>query len=435
MLPGKLTSTAATLAIALVIAGVAWAQDSPADLARRVEALEQALAKAELKAAADRKKAAGRPSVEFGGKMMVDHVFNSQDDLNKQVFGEAKNGVEFRLLRLQALGKAFDVLEYKCELDFSTAGAATKDAYIGVTNLPVLGNARAGQFKEPMGLEELTSYSYTTFMERSMGRDAFLPQRNVGFMFFDWNEDERMTWAAGMFDTDIGDVPAQRIADELAQSFTGRVTWLPWYDECTEGRGLLHTGASYSYRHAFHHQRQFRTGADEHIGPFIVDTGVLEIADYQIAGAEMALVYGPFSIQSEYMLVLTEPAPGIADQRFDAFYVQASYFLTGEHRPYRRRAGVFDRTSPLENFFRVRAEDGCIYTGKGAWEVAYRFDYIDVSQANPAAGLAATQTLGLNWYLSPYSRVMWNYVHAEPHKYYTDAGTIDALLMRFQVDF
>ncbi len=30
---------------------------------------------------------------------------------------------------------------------------------------------------------------------------------------------------------------------------------------------------------------------------------------------------------------------------------------------------------------------------------------------------------------------MLNYVHADTHKYYTDAGTLDAFLTRFQIDF
>ena len=33
-----------------------------------------------------------------------------------------------------------------------------------------------------------------------------------------------------------------------------RATWLPWYDEATEGRGLIHTGVAYSHRDAFDNQ-------------------------------------------------------------------------------------------------------------------------------------------------------------------------------------
>ena len=59
-------------------------------------------------------------------------------------------------------------------------------------------------------------------------------------------------------------------------------------------------------------------------------------------------------------------------------YAYVSYFLTGENRPYDRKLGVFDRVRPYEDFFRVRTDDGSIETGWGAWELAYRFSYIDI---------------------------------------------------------
>jgi phosphate-selective porin OprO/OprP len=306
-----------------------------------------------------------------------------------------------------------------------------------VGELPVVGNFRAGHFKEPIGLEELTSDNFTTFMERSMGDQIFLPARNTGFMFFDWTEAKHMTWQLGMFDTDIADNPSTRTADELAQSVTGRVTWLPWYDECTDGRGLLHTGAAYSYRHPYHNSRTFSGRADEHIGLTYINTGALSLADYQLYGLESAFVYGPLSVQSEYFHVQADPtAAGTKDMQFNAFYVTVSYFLTGEHRPYRRELGVFDRIKPFENFFRVRAEDGCIYTGKGAWELAYRYDYCDVGDVGRAnASLVGASTYGVNWYLNPYTRMMFNYVHGDMNKSYADAGTLDAFLTRFQIDF
>jgi phosphate-selective porin OprO/OprP len=406
------------------------------DLAERVKKLEEALKKAEDKAKADKKKAAGKPTAEIGGRVYFDHVFNDQDPLNRQTYGNATNGTEFRALRLKGSGKAFDIVEYKAEIDFANSTGVFKDVYIGVGELPLVGNFRAGHFKEPMGLEENTSSVFTTFMERSMGNNAFVPARNTGLMFFDWNEDRGITWQAGMFDTDIADNPSTRTADELSQSFTGRVTWTPWYDECTEGRGLLHTGASYSYRHPYHNSRTFSTRADEHIGITYINTGALSLNDYQLLGLEAATVYGPLSIQSEYFHVAADPtAAGAADMSFNAFYVTVSYFLTGEHRRYKREMAVFDRVKPFENFFRVRAEDNCIYTGKGAWELAFRYDYIDVGDAGPTAGMCATQTYGINWYLNPYTRMMFDFVHADTHRNYTDSGSLDAFLTRFQIDF
>jgi phosphate-selective porin len=60
--------------------------------------------------------------------------------------------------------------------------------------------------------------------------------------------------------------------------------------------------------------------------------------------------------------------------------------------------------------------------GPGAWELTARFAYANFSSPNipPAPnGLKvgdrdAEMTLGVNWYLNDYARLMFNYVHAIP---------------------
>ena len=119
-----------------------------------------------------------------------------------------------------------------------------------------------------------------------------------------------------------------------------------------------------------------------------------------------------------------------------------SYFLTGENRPYNRKMGVFDRVKPYENFFRVRTCDGNAATGRGAWEVAYRFSYIDMLDGltMKGAGMATDHTFGLNWYLNPFTRVMFNYVHSiDTYNIAANTrvtgGNLDIFEMRFAMDF
>ena len=123
-------------------------------------------------------------------------------------------------------------------------------------------------------------------------------------------------------------------------------------------------------------------------------------------------------------------------------YAYVSYFLTGENRPYNRKLGVFDRVRPYENFFRVKTCDGDTATGMGGWEVGYRFSYIDMLDGlhNVGAGEAADHTFGVNWYLNPYTRVMFNYVHSQDtyNKTVTRQihnGAIDIFEARFAMDF
>lgn len=411
------------------------------DLAARVAKLEAALQKAEEKAAA------GRPTHQLCGRLFIDFATFSQDAENKAVYGDAKNGIGVRAAWFGVEGRIFDVFSYRTEVGFIGPintlapgnafignGVAFKDVWMGVHDLPVLGNLRVGHFKEPYSLEEMISSRFITFMERSMGNSVFSPAYGLGAMVFNGTEDQHLLWQVGVFENDLPDAIPRRDADNFATAFTGRVVWLPWYDECTEGRGLLHLGAAYSYRDAFDAAHDFRSRENSAFGPYILRGGAPVLTDCNLFGLEAAVVYGPFSVQSEYKEAWLEYPTG-GNAVIPAFYVQLSYFLTGENRGYKFDLGRFDRVKPFENFFRVRAEDGCCYTGKGAWELAYRYDYCDISEMGAAAGLATTHTVGVNWYLCPYARIMANYVHGLPHKDYTEAGEIDAFMMRYQVDF
>lgn len=95
---------------------------------------------------------------------------------------------------------------------------------------------------------------------------------------------------------------------------------------------------------------------------------------------------------------------------FFGAYGETGYFLTGEHRPYRKQSATFDRVKPFTNFFRVRTDDG-VKSGWGAWQVAARVSYVNLTDAGIRGGRLTDLTLGLNWYLNPFMRVTSDIVH------------------------
>ena len=161
------------------------------------------------------------------------------------------------------------------------------------------------------------------------------------------------------------------------------------------------------------------------MAPRLVDTGSFGAESGEFVGAEMALVHGPFSLQGEYVHSFIDGNdPSVGNPNFWAASIQASYFLTGEHRPYDRSAGTFGRVRPRCNF----SKDG---SGRGAWELAARLSYLSLNDDNIDGGRLADLTLGVNWYLNPSVRTMWNYVLADP----SDGGAISAFMWRFQMAF
>ena len=430
----------------------------PPDLAARVKDLEAALKKIKDKEEADKKKAAGKPSVTASGRIHFDMNRFSQNAASMAQVGDLQSGVGFRRARLRLLGDAFDVISYCAEFDFAgspgTAGSATasyKDVYIQVNELPYVGHFRVGHFKEPFGLEQLTSSNYISFMERSVNDEgAIVPGRDIGAMLFNATENERATAAIGVFTSDPRQVdnPPFWLNDNGGYALTARATLLPWYDEATNGRGLVHLGAAYSYRDndaAVNYR--FRTRPEASLSPRVIDLQLANVDYVQLLGGEAAAVYGPLSVQGEYFSAYVERTAGNIDPAFHGGYAFVSYFLTGEHRPYRRANGCFDRVKPHENFFLVRDCDGCVRSGKGAWELLYRFSYLDMLDNLPIAGPAAANgagwiadhTVGVNWYLNPYTRVMFNYVWTHMSRVTNNqlisGGRIETLEMRAQIDF
>lgn len=361
----------------------------------------------------------GSVKLKIGGRIQNDYAYFVEDgDIERRLGEDFDDGTEFRRARLYISGTIYDDVEFKAQYDFAGGDADFKDVYLGLRNVPRIGNIRFGQFKEPFSLEELTSSNYITFMERSLV-NTFAPSRNVGVMIYDRIPDSRMTWAAGFF----------RQTDSFGNGSGGRdynatlrLTALPVYEE--EGKKLLHLGVAYTHQNYEDNVIRFRSRPESHLAPRLADTGEFPAEYGDLIGVEAALVNGPFSLQGEYVHAFIEGRDRrISDPRFWAATLQVGYFLTGEHRPYKASTGVFSRVRPLKNYGR----DG----GPGAWELAARFSYLNLNDGRVKGGRLRDLTLGVNWYLNPSVRMMWNYVLADP----SEGGDASIFQWRLQLAF
>ncbi len=356
-----------------------------------------------------------------GGRIYNDWTFFvSEDDSLVAAVGDLEDGSEFRASRLYMAGKIHNKLEFKAEYDFAGGDADFKDVYIGLLDVPVVGNIRAGHFKEPVSLENLTSSKYITFMERSL-TTVFAPSRNNGIMIHDTFGDKIGTYAVGIF-RDVDDYGDGTDPEDSSYSYTGRVTAAPVYED--GGAQVVHVGASISIRNPNEDMIRYRARPEIHNGPRFVDTGDLSADQVTVVGGELALVQGPFSLQGEYAQAFVDSAVGSADPDFPSFYVAASFFLTGESRAYDQKKGAFGRVTPNSDY--IAAEPG-----SGAVELAARWSYLDLDDSAIMGGELQDVTAGINWYLHPNARIMLNYVFADEDT----AGEAHILQNRFQVDF
>ncbi len=399
-------------------------------------------------------KAIKYPNFTINGVFQADAGWYTQDAVSIESVGDQQDGADFRRARLGAKGAITPNFNYFFQLDFAAFGRPTfTDVWVECTNLPYLGTVRAGQWKQPFSLEVVSSFRYTTFLERSLLFQAFTPFRHIGVGFYNHNEELTATWAASVFRTGQDQFGGD-IGDNGGVSVAGRGTYLPYYDEPSGGRYYLHVGGAFDVADPDSDVSRYATIPEFFVGeaapgpvgtsqnaipgaqngtPYFVDTGNIPTNISNRFGTELLWVHGPLSVQSEAMCAVVDRI-GAGDVFFPGVYAQVGYFLTGEHRPYDRTLGCVDRVKPFEDFFRVRTNRG-ICTGSGAWEVATRVSWIDLNDDNVRGGELTNVTFGVNWYMNAYSKVVFNYIHCfldNPTFGDSDTGIYGA---RVQMDF
>ncbi|MFN9416433.1 MAG: porin, partial [Pirellula sp.] len=142
------------------------------------------------------------PNVAINGVFQADAVSFNQGETSKEAYGRIDGGADFRRARLSAKGAVSDRMDYFMQMDFGFFGRPTfTDVWADFKDVGSLGTVRVGQWKQPFGLETVSSFRYTTFMERSSLFQAFTPFRHIGVGFYNHDDNLDWTWAASYFRT------------------------------------------------------------------------------------------------------------------------------------------------------------------------------------------------------------------------------------------
>ncbi len=328
----------------------------------------------------------GAFTTKLGGRVQLDAAAYSGRP-------EMGDGTEVRRAYLTLQGTMYEDWGYRLQYNFASTGENGKgilDTYIdykGFDNVDL----RVGHFKEPFTLHEATSDNFVTFMERGLPA-AFSTGRRLGVMASHAERD--WTWATGVFGESVSNKGG---AEDEGWGASTRLTYAP----VNEPGQLIHLGVGANFRDTGGAgTSRFKQNPETHIaGINIVDTGtIVDSKDVIKLGAEFATVMGPFSAQAEYINTSVS-RDGASDLEFDGWYVESSYFLTGESRQYKQ--GKFGKPKP----------NGIVGQGGiGAWQLALRYSNLDLTDGVVDGGEADAVTLGLNWYPTPTLRFTANYV-------------------------
>lgn len=354
-----------------------------------------------------------------------------------------------RRVRLGAEGTMPGGFGYKIEGDFANASVGFGDVLVSWQPKSKDMIVRVGNFETLDGLDQISSSNYITFLERAQMNDAFINTRRLGAAVAALGKDESYRLEAGLFAAHGIDTSV----DNDGWIGAARAVYAPRL-----GNGRLHLALNYQHRDfqsnnagaasasvnapsvnqlARYRARPFLQTTDVRF----VDTGSFAAKGDDIIGLELAAIYPKIYVagEAQWNRVRTY-RPGDIATGLDAFanasqvapstnpsffggYAEIGYFLTGETRGY--KDNIWGRTKVLNPLSKG---------GSGAWQIAARFDYLDLNSDalqnarvnNFSTGVAATapdaarlarggtQTgiiLGLNWYPMDYARIMLNYIH------------------------
>lgn len=336
----------------------------------------------------------------IGGRLEVDAAtFATTDTLTG-----FDPGVELRRLRVSLGGDCILVLpvSYFINLGYNSGGLYLDQSSLTFPAGRFLGSLKLGQFQSPMGLDLITSSRDVTFMEPAASVQALAPGIEAGIQIGRPVFDQRATWALGVFAPGAGAQDYGNASQNFG-SLVGRVTWLPYYhpdrDEPAANR-LLHLGLSANVLYSSSSTLRYRSRPESHLAPYVLDTGDINANRAADFGFEAAWINGPLTVQGEFLRSHVSEN-GVGELFFQGYYASASWYLTGESRPYDPATGAFQRLIPRQ-IFSFGAD------GWGAVELAVRFSHTDLSDGPVAGGRLNMLMAGVNWYLHPHVRWLFN---------------------------
>lgn len=337
--------------------------------------------------------------------------FDTRGYLNGAYFFEdgdhLSNGTHVRKARFALKTQLWKYWYAEWDINVAKGAVEIKDmfiAFFGMDNSHI----KLGHFKMPLGLEELTTSRYLTFIERAYPMLAFEPDRHMGLEYSRWGYHWNLR--AAIYGQTMDNVKNKN-RDETGSGAAARLVFAP----IRNSNMILHTGLAMVYQKPDDGSdaMEFQSEAETKIGDAeILSTGtIFDIHHSLKTGFEGVLVYRNFSLQGEYVRTDLSRMNGAKDAMLDGSYAFISWLLTGESRPWIEEQGEFGQIIPKSNKI-------------GAWEVALRYSHLNLSDDNAGitGGKANNYTLGLNWYANPNIRFLLNYTYVDNSIFATNDG-------------
>jgi len=359
-----------------------------------------------------------RYQIKFGLVVMpADYTTFDQDAASKSQVGNQQDEFEVRSLRLMARGY-FELFrkwnyvvsyEYKGFDQTSVDDWNLTDARVSTEIGPHAGTLTLGKMKQPYVYEMVGDAANLPQNERLLS--PFFRSRNVGAQLANAVFDQRATWAIGWYNDWW---TTGHSYSESGNDFAGRVTALPiWSDD---GATYLHLGVAVRYYGAVDDQLRYRGKPASNVASDFVDTGKVPGDHAWHTGLEALWNVGAYSLLAEYVRADLSTRDG-TNPTLDGYYLTGSWVITGEHRPYDRKAGYARRILPQGRW--------------GSIEVIGRYGHVDLDDRSVRGGTMDGWWAGVNWWATRRLKMSIGYGDIDLDRFGTEGNT-KTVLSRLQ---
>lgn len=362
----------------------------------------------------------------FDNRVYIDGAAYFGENTYQGVKHEIGNGVNIRRMRFAMKAILWGRWGGEIDFDFGNNAVDIKDAY-----LRYIGDnwqVKAGNFREPMSLETVTTSRYLTFLERPYSVEQ-APSRNLGIAYKTFRN--RLFFEGGLFTSavvnDLMRDQNKSKGTDAGWSVTGRFVYAP----IKKDKEILHLGVSGSYRTPKLQEigdpvNSFRYGenAETEINrKKYIDTDWVPYCDSKtILGLEAAYAWKNFRFQGEYMRSDirrdADRVPAGEDKfALEGFYVMGSWLINNGDYYYNMSDAEFSQV----DFHEIN---------KGAFEVALRYSFMDANSFKDGelipyipGGAGETYTIGLNYHVNYNVKFMLNYAYVNHDRWADGKGS------------
>jgi phosphate-selective porin OprO/OprP len=351
------------------------------------------------------KSADGAYEIKLRGAVQADQRSFGEND------GGQNDGFLFRIVRPTIEGQLGPLVAFKITPELAGDSASLLDAWIDLRFDPRY-TLRAGRFTGPVGLERLQSSSALAMMERAFPSEL-APNRELGVQLQGELAGGRASYAIGAFNGTVDGRDTTTTDPDDNVEFAGRIFFEPWKNAANALSGLgFGLGASLGDKEGAGNNLlpRYRTPGQNVF--FNYRGSVLADGEHRRFSPQAYYYRNRLGLMGEWISSRQEVQVGSNAATHTAlenraWQVTAGWVLTGEDASYR---GVVKPAHPF-------AVDG---EGWGALELVARYGELQIDAdafplyADPSVSARRSRAwgLGINWYLNPNLKLVFNHSHA-----------------------